>query len=92
MSPSSAESDESAIPKYLMEPNILALLGAYPKIDNKVYEIFAKKNQAHYGIINDPDYCTKVDNYNLAHPENMLEQRNFFTDYPYGSKMIGLDL
>ena len=32
-------------------------------------------------MINDPDYCELVDAYNLAHPENMFQNMNFFTDY-----------
>ena len=71
-----------------MEPNVFALLGAYPEIDHKRYELRSKYNETHYGLRNDNEYCTKVDNYNLANPKNMFETRNYFTDYPYHSKLM----
>lgn len=71
-----------------MEPNVLALLGAYPEINNKLYDIRPKYNETHYGLRNDNDYCTKVDNYNLENPNNMFGTRNYFTDYAYHSKQL----
>lgn len=33
-------------------------------------------------MINDPDYCDVVDSYNLKHPENIFDQKNFATYFP----------
>jgi len=65
--------------------NPFFLLGAYPKIDLKYFNSYPDGRpyyeKFNYGVINDPDYCEIVDGYNLAHPENMFQSMNFFTDY-----------
>jgi len=65
--------------------NPFFLLGAYPKIGNEYFNSYPDGRpfyeKFNYGVINDNDYCELVDLYNLAHPENMFESMNFFTDY-----------
>jgi len=65
--------------------NPFFLLGAYPKVQNKYFNSYPDGRpyyeKFNYGVINDPDYCELVDSYNLAHPENMFKEMNFFTDY-----------
>lgn len=65
--------------------NPFFLLGAYPKVDQEYFNSYPDGKphygKFNYGLINDPDYCEIVDFYNLAHPENMFETMNFFTDY-----------
>lgn len=65
--------------------NPFFLLGAYPKVGLEYFNSYPDGrpfyDDYNYGLINDPDYCEIVDFYNLAHPENMFEQKNFFTDY-----------
>jgi len=34
-------------------------------------------------LINDPNYCDFADAYNLLHPENVLNEMNFLTDYNF---------
>ncbi len=33
------------------------------------------------GLVNDDNYCEKVDDYNLRNPDNVFKQMNFVTDY-----------
>jgi len=65
--------------------NPFFLLGAYPKVLKKYFNSYPDGRpyyeKFNYGVINDPDYCELVDSYNLAHPENMFKEMNFFTDY-----------
>jgi len=65
--------------------NPFFLLGAYPRMGNEYFNSYPDGTpfyeKFNYGVINDPDYCELVDLYNLAHPENMFETMNFFTDY-----------
>jgi len=65
--------------------NPFFLLGAYPRIGNEYFNSYPDGRpyyeKFNYGVINDPDYCELVDFYNLAHPENMFDTMNFFTDY-----------
>jgi len=65
--------------------NPFFLLGAYPTVEKKYFNSYPDGrpyySRYNYGVINDNDYCEVVDFYNLAHPENMFEQMNFFTDY-----------
>jgi len=65
--------------------NPFFLLGAYPRIGNEYFNSYPDGRpyyeKFNYGVINDNDYCELVDFYNLAHPENMFESMNFFTDY-----------
>jgi len=65
--------------------NPLYLVGAYPQVKDKYFNSYPDGKphyeKYNYGLINDPDYCEIVDFYNLAHPENMFESMNFFTDY-----------
>lgn len=65
--------------------NPFFLLGAYPRIGNEYFNSYPDGRpfyeKFNYGVINDPDYCELVDFYNLAHPENMFDSMNFFTDY-----------
>jgi len=65
--------------------NPFFLLGAYPRMGNEYFNSYPDGRpfyeKFNYGVINDPDYCEMVDFYNLAHPENMFETMNFFTDY-----------
>jgi len=65
--------------------NPFFLLGAYPRVDLKYFNSYPDGKpyyeKHNYGLINDPDYCEIVDLFNLAHPENMFDQMNFFTDY-----------
>jgi hypothetical protein len=60
-------------------------LGAYPRIGDEYFNSYPDGRpyyeKFNYGVINDPDYCELVDFYNIAHPENMFETMNFFTDY-----------
>ncbi len=43
---------------------------------------FKKFNQPHHALINDPGYCDLVDLYNLKHPENIFDKKNFATYFP----------
>jgi hypothetical protein len=65
--------------------NPFFLLGAYPRVGLEYFNSYPDGRpyyeKYNYGVINDPDYCEIVDFYNLAHPENMFETMNFFTDY-----------
>jgi hypothetical protein len=65
--------------------NPFFLLGAYPRVGLEYFNSYPDGRpyyeKYNYGVINDPDYCEIVDFYNLAHPENMFDQMNFFTDY-----------
>jgi len=65
--------------------NPFFLLGAYPIVEKKYFNSYPDGKpyytKFNYGIVNDADYCEIVDLYNLAHPENMFDQMNFFTDY-----------
>jgi len=65
--------------------NPFFLLGAYPKVDRQYFNSYPDGKphygKNNYGLINDPDYCEIVDFYNLAHPTNMFDTMNFFTDY-----------
>jgi len=65
--------------------NPFFLLGAYPRIGLEYFNSYPDGRpyyeKYNYGVINDPDYCEIVDFYNLAHPENMFDTMNFFTDY-----------
>lgn len=46
-----------------------------------------------FGLFNDDDYCERVDYYNLGHPANLFEKKNFFTDYgPHSIDYGGLGL
>ena len=38
-------------------------------------------SEPNMGLINDPDYCEMVDNYNYKNPSNILRRVNFITDY-----------
>lgn len=38
-------------------------------------------NKTKFNVIFDPNYCTKTDLYNLAHPENMFTKMSFYTDH-----------
>jgi hypothetical protein len=82
--------------------NPFFLLGAYPKIGLEYFNSYPDGrpfyHEYNYGLVNDPDYCELVDFYNLAHPENMFENMNFFTDYAKNGlvridviRMIGRD-
>ena len=65
--------------------NPFFLMGGYQKVLRKYFNSYPDGRpyygKANYGIINDPDYCEIVDFYNIAHPENMFKEMNFFTDY-----------
>jgi len=73
------------VQQVLRGSNPFFLLGAYPQVEKKYFNSYPDGrpyySRYNYGVINDPDYCEVVDFYNLAHPENMFEQMNFFTDY-----------
>jgi len=77
------------VTEFTKETNPFRVLGAYPKF--KVQLAHTDKwekqtyNLVHYGIDNQDDYCERVDHYNLAHPENIFGNKNFFTDYGKGS-------
>jgi hypothetical protein len=67
--------------KSFQKSNPLYLLGAYPEIgltyfNNKTPQY----DWPNYELIHEDDYCFRVDSYNLANPENMFHQMNFFTD------------
>lgn len=74
--------------------NPLYLLGAYPDLTSAYKDLSNKfffgqipnYSRPHYGLINEDDYCTRVDIYNLEHQENMFKQQTFFTDYHPVSK------
>ncbi len=70
----------------LLHRDIFAALGAYPDV-SYVFDFGVNYTKPHLGLINDDDYCQRADKYNLAHPENMLVSKNFFTDYPLGSNL-----
>lgn len=38
-------------------------------------------NAPNMGLVNDPNYCLKADDYNLKNPDNVLRNMNFMTDY-----------
>jgi len=59
-------------------PNPFRVLGAYPEIPESFYK--PRYNITHFGLINEDDYCERVDMYNLLHPRNMFDEMNFFTD------------
>jgi len=75
----------SKVTHVLRWSNPFFLLGAYPRIGNEYFNSYPDGrpyyDRYNYGVINDDDYCEIVDFYNLAHPENMFESMNFFTDY-----------
>jgi len=75
----------SKVAHVLRWSNPFFLLGAYPRIGNEYFNSYPDGrpyyHRYNYGLINDDDYCEIVDFYNLAHPENMFESKNFFTDY-----------
>ena len=60
--------------------NPFFILGAYPEI-TKEYQEF-KYNKGNYYLYNDENYCDRVDMNNLRNPENIFEQRTFYTDFP----------
>jgi len=70
----------------LLHRDIFSALGAYPDV-SYVFDFGVNYTKPHLGLINDDDYCQITDKYNLAHPENMLINKNFFTDYPRGSNL-----
>jgi len=70
----------------LSHRDIFAALGAYLDV-SYVFDFGVNYTKPHLGLINDEDYCQRTDKYNLAHPENMLINKNFFTDYPRGSNL-----
>jgi len=65
--------------------NPFFLLGAYQQVNHKYFNSYPDGRpyyeRFNYGVANDPDYCEVVDAYNLAHPKNMFNTMNFFTDY-----------
>lgn len=71
-----------------MMGNPFEVLGAYPRIDVKFFNtgdnIGPSYDMANYQLIHDENYCNMVDAYNVAHPENMFENRNIFTDFSDG--------
>lgn len=69
---------------FIREDNPFYMMGGYPEVQLKVpysdqLEKMSKK--VNYGIINEDDYCERVDFYNLMHPENIFEKMNFLSDY-----------
>jgi len=90
----SDQSDEKEMMKEnssIITQNIFEALGAYPEMAQKYLNTYPAYqtyfDQPDHALINDDDYCQKVDAFNLNHPENMFEQMNFFTDYFYGQEM-----
>jgi len=73
------------VDKALRWNNPFFLMGSYPKVAKKYFNSYPDGRpyyeRFNYGLINDNDYCELVDSYNLAHPENMFKEMNFFTDY-----------
>jgi len=67
--------------KFFNNTSPFGLLGAYPDVSH-VFQTKPKYHVPHLGIINEDDYCDRADLFNLAHPEVLLEKRNFFSDYP----------
>jgi hypothetical protein len=81
----SLEERRTKVGKVLRYSNPFFLLGAYPRIGNEYFNSYPDGRpyyeKFNYGLINDEDYCEMVDLYNIAHPENMFDTMNFFTDY-----------
>jgi hypothetical protein len=65
--------------------DIFRMLGAYPTITRKYFNSFPQGkpfyNTYRYGVKKDRSYCALSDAYMLAHPENIFQKMNFFTDY-----------
>jgi len=71
-----------------VDANPFEILGAYP--DPSAYVPKPKYNKTSFGIINDDNYCKKVDLSNLENPENMFREKGiFFTDYKPGGVVRG---
>jgi len=68
----------------LLSRDIFAALGAYPDV-SYIFDYSVNYTKPHLGIRNDDNYCMKADRYNLDHPDNMLVNKSFFTDYPEGT-------
>jgi len=66
------------------EINPHKLLGGYKKVPLAFYKDGSPKrpnfNKANFHLIHDADYCDRVDMFNLENPENMFQEKNFFTD------------
>lgn len=45
------------------------------------HQYLDKVGVTHLGIINEDDYCLKSDAYKLEHPEKVLEEYNFYTEF-----------
>jgi len=70
---------------FTRKTNPFNLLGAYPEVLIQVpYRSKFEKPAYHkinYGLVNDDDYCDKVDQFNFENPQNMFKKMNFFSDY-----------
>jgi len=60
-------------------------LGVYPELSKKHFNSYPQNkpfyNVPMYGLKHEEDYCTRVDLYNFLHPQNMMSNMVFFTDY-----------
>jgi len=64
------------------------ILGAYP--DPSDYVPKPKYNKMSFGIVNEDDYCEKVDLNNFENPDRMFNEKGvFFTDYKPGGIVRG---
>ena len=67
-------------------------LGVYPELSKKHFNSYPQNkpfyNVPMYGLKHEEDYCTRVDLYNFLHPQNMMSNMVFFTDYSNESKKI----
>ena len=64
------------------------ILGAYP--DPSDYVPKPKYNKMSFGIVNEDNYCEKVDLNNFENPDRMFNEKGvFFTDYKPGGVVRG---
>ena len=60
---------------------VAAMLGVLQQNPLDASHLRARYGQAHLGIRNDDAYCLRSDAFKLAHPETVLAQLNFFTEF-----------
>jgi len=66
--------------------NPFKFLNVYPEIQPPY--VRPQYNISQFALHHEDDYCERADLYNLNHPQNVFENRIFYSNYPEPSKLI----
>lgn len=72
--------------------NPFAAIDAYVPVEKKYFNSYpgfhTRYRRTIFGLKKNDNYCDIVDAYNLAHPDSIFNQMNFFTDYGQDGKNL----